>query len=550
MFYILKALCADKEYDKYEIGVVYQKDRKQEIEALLKGYGLKKKNVKLLKVNSKSYTNFLATAKYLFNDTSFPVYFVKRAEQIYLNTWHGTPLKTLGRSTAEDFYDIANLQKNFLVSDYLLYPSEYMKQHMLEDYMLTPLFDRKILMSGYPRNEIFFDEERRLQVRKECNVEEKQCIAYMPTWRGNVRNVNMSQENEIVAYLKEIDGRLEEDQIFYVNLHPYLAAQIDYDAFRNIKAFPKKYETYDFLNACDVLITDYSSVFFDYAVTERKIILFAYDEEEYFKQRGVYLKLSDLPFEKVSTVNELIHAIRDTEKVDLDEYLKIYSPYEEGTISKKICELVIKGKDTGLRTEVIEKDDRKNVMIHLNSFRENVSAEKFKRMAEQSDLTEKHYYYTYDSKNLMGREVLMKKLPHELYFYGKFSPFSMVSLNQHSVLQKIEEKKRAYSFNRKMLSQIFRNEKARAFADAKFDANIVIGKENAREIGYVSECEGMKILYLISKDDINRHVPEWVYEKYDRIFAETEEIRQEMNRLYPNLDIQVKNITSLQDLFE
>ncbi|QLI43620.1 CDP-glycerol glycerophosphotransferase family protein [Bacillus pumilus] len=62
----------------------------------------KSPNISFVKVDSNEYLKYLATSKYLVNDTSFPFYFIKREEQIYINTWHGTPLKTLGKDIKKD----------------------------------------------------------------------------------------------------------------------------------------------------------------------------------------------------------------------------------------------------------------------------------------------------------------------------------------------------------------------------------------------------------------------------------------------------------------
>ena len=194
MFYILKEL-QDELYKEYKIYVAFKDEKENDFIEKLNSYHFR---YELVKVNSKMYAKVLATSKYLFNDTSFPVYFIKRKEQIYLNTWHGTPLKTLGKATANDFYDIANLQKNFVVSDYLLYPSEYMISHMMEDYMINNVAEGKIMLCGYPRNEIFFDDKRRKQLKLDLDLENKEIIAYMPTWRGNVRNISLDEQLTVI----------------------------------------------------------------------------------------------------------------------------------------------------------------------------------------------------------------------------------------------------------------------------------------------------------------------------------------------------------------
>lgn len=549
MFYLLKYLCKEESFNNYEIGIAYQKKKLEKFTALLENYNINHKNIRLLPINTKEYAVYLATAKFLFNDTSFPVYFTKREEQVYVNTWHGTPLKTLGRSTAADYHDIANLQKNFVMADYLLYPSEYMKKHMFEDYMLTDIYKNNILYAGYPRNEIFFDLKARSSIRKDNQMENYQNIAYMPTWRGGVRGVNTDQLEQIKGYLYEIDRKLKENQIMYVNLHPYLSDRVNYDQYIHIRAFPTDYETYDFLNACDLLITDYSSVFFDYAITNRKIILFAYDEKEYFRERGVYIRLDDLPFCKVDNIDALINEINNSNIKDRKEYLLKFLPYENGKVSKKICDQIILNKDSGLKVVPANSNVKDHVMIHINSFQQDNSVERFIEVVNNSEFGDKQYYFTYNTKGLMGREKYMKKFPNTLLYWGKLNPFSTTTLFQSLILCEMEKHKWYSKLFRVRLKKIMHQEKKRAFGNAEFACNIIWGKEKVKEITYVSEMPGIRIMYLQKKSDINQMVPKKVYEHYTYIIVENSEIKNELQKISTKLQVVTRHVTSLNDFF-
>ena len=373
IFYLAKELNQD-EYKEYKKYVAVEKSYYKEFERKFKTYGMN--NCKLVVLNTRKYMKLLATSKYLFNDTSFLSYFIKREGQVYFNTWHGTPFKTLGRSIKDDFHLIGNAQRNFLMSDYLLYPNEFMKEHMLEDYMINNIAssDTKVVMSGYPRNEIFFDDSRREELRKELGLQNKKIIMYMPTWRGSFYELNEKSQNQIDiinSYLQEIDNSLNENQIMYVNFHPFLKDKIKIEGYKNIKAFDKKYETYDFLNMADILITDYSSVFFDFAISKRKIILFAYDKEEYFANRGTYFGFDELPFAKVDNVKDLIKEINNKKDCDTKEFLQKFCDYESQDASKKICKLVIENSEEGVKIEDVPNNGKKNVLIYSGNLNKN-----------------------------------------------------------------------------------------------------------------------------------------------------------------------------------
>ena len=100
----------------------------------------------------------------------------------------------------------------------------------------------------------------------------------------------------------------------YIKLHPFVKNEIDCSSFSHIEDIPSEYETYDFLNAIDVLITDYSSIMFDFACSKKKIVLFTYDRDEYLDGRGIYIDFNKLPFPACDTVDELIKELSSEHK--------------------------------------------------------------------------------------------------------------------------------------------------------------------------------------------------------------------------------------------
>ena len=153
IYALLCELAKDEAYKEYTLYLTCLSDNKKKFKDRLKQLGMEK--VKLVVRNSVSYNKILATAKYLINDTSFVYHFVKREEQVYLNTWHGTPLKTLGKSVKNEAHTIGNVQKNLLAADYVIFPNEFTMNHMVEDFMLDNLGAGEVWLTGYPRNQAF-----------------------------------------------------------------------------------------------------------------------------------------------------------------------------------------------------------------------------------------------------------------------------------------------------------------------------------------------------------------------------------------------------------
>lgn len=521
MFYILKEL-QNQEYNDYKLYVAYKPEKKEEFLNKLNHYSFR---YDLVQINTKRYAKILATSKYLFNDTSFPTYFIKRDEQIYLNTWHGTPLKKLGKATVNDFFDIANVQKNFAVSSYLLYPSEYMMEHMLEDYMLNNIAKGKVMLCGYPRSEIFFNNSRKEQIKEKLNLKNKQIITYMPTWRGNVRNVSFEEQLEqIKNYLLDIDKSLKENQILYVNFHPYVGNNIDFSEFKKIFPFPSEYETYDFLNICDVLITDYSSVFFDYALTKNKVILFTYDEEEYLRDRGMYLSLSDLPFPKVENTDDLIKEINSPKQYDDKEFLKKYCNYDRIDMSKKICNYIILNQNSNLILKDIVHNNKENVLIYAGPLNKNKKTDKLISATQNIENKKYNYFISYITRSVRKNKRQFRELrDNKVNYMGQLGNMNIMSRGQTILISLVGKINFLYNIFGKKVDKVYKTELKRIYDDIKFKGIILYGKIGIRKIYEFSNMQGSKILYLTEPQDFNKKVNKKIYERFDLILSNDED---------------------------
>lgn len=308
-----RALLSSSDREKYEL--YFSTDNMSRDQKFVQQIGLK---VKLVDIHSREYAKALATCEYLVNNSSFPSYFIRRDGQHYMQTWHGTPLKTLGKMMPYDIETMYNVQHNFLQADWLMFPNEFTKEVIMRDYILDDLYTGRVALSGYPRNGIFSDVEAGLRVKSELGDEELTTFAYMPTWRGQ-SNQEVDRDEygkEVAEMLAQLDETLDDSQKLYVNFHPIVQKDIKLDSYKHIIPFPKGVEKYEFLNSVDVLITDYSSVFFDYSITGKPIILFMYDYEEYMAERGMYFDIRELPFIKLYSMEELKKCITSESYLD------------------------------------------------------------------------------------------------------------------------------------------------------------------------------------------------------------------------------------------
>ena len=417
LFFILKEITEN--YFEYTIYLVYEKRQKEYFQNILKTYGLK--NIKLVRLNKLNYWNLLATCKFLINDTSFPANFIKREEQVYLNTWHGTPLKCLGLDEKTDCYNFGNVQKNFISADYILFPNTYMKNIMLDAYRLKGLYKNKIINYGYPRNSIFFDEGRKKVVRKMLLLEGKQVIAYMPTWRGSFKNgIRTDFDKEVNEHLKEIDKKLNDDQVMFVKLHNITAAPGRYSfeyRFKHIRIFPNGFDTYDILNAADCLVTDYSSVMFDFACSKRNIVLFTYDKGEYLANRGLYIDLNKLPFHKADTVDEVIEAINMGKTYEEDELINEIIKLENKDAVKKICDIFLNGTHYDF-IEKFEDNHKENVYILVDSLIKNGITTAAFNLINEIDRSKRNYVLVIRKVGIKNNEEKLSEIPQDVGVMG------------------------------------------------------------------------------------------------------------------------------------
>lgn len=314
--------------------------------------------ISLVHIHSDEYARLLATAGLLINNSSFPSYIVRREGQKYLQTWHGTPWKTLGRSMKGELVTMHNSQHNFIQASHLLFPNEFTKTAIMHDYVLDDIYTGKVITYGYPRNSVFCDKEKAAEIKKYCGNENFSTLAYMPTWRGqDNRNIETGEYVEdTLIQLRAMDEALADDQKLYVNLHPIVQSDIDLNGFKHIYPFPNDVEKYEFINSMDALITDYSSVFFDYSITGKPVILFTYDYDNYTSERGMYFGIEELPFARVDTLEELSEMFRTksyeklsyaNDKAYFDKFIK----YDTMTAASDLMRYMLTGDEGNLKIE-------------------------------------------------------------------------------------------------------------------------------------------------------------------------------------------------------
>lgn len=411
-FYIFEQLCKNSEYDNLKKVICVNKAHREKVSTLIKKYGYTK-NVRIINRNTPAYCKALTTAKYLVNNVSFPTYFVKREGQIFLNTWHGTPLKGLGRSIKDNPNSIGNVQRNFLMADYLLYPNKYSYEHIKEDYMLEQFYKGDYVLAGYPCNSKFFGNERADEIRKEFDLEGKRVIVYMPTWRDVPGNaIIIPQIYYMMHMLIELDSKLDDNTVVFVKLHHLAKGEIDLEGFDRIREFPADYETYDFLSIADSLITDYSSVMFDFANTGKSVYLYTYDKEEYMAGRSMYFDIERLPFFATDDIHALVNEINADKVYDYTDFVKEYCEYDSSCAAENLTRLLIYGEKSDNMDIVHGRDlsnGKENVLIYTGVLQKNGMTTAMKNLVNTLDADERNYVLTFYANKTNANKLLINE---------------------------------------------------------------------------------------------------------------------------------------------
>jgi CDP-glycerol glycerophosphotransferase (TagB/SpsB family)/glycosyltransferase involved in cell wall biosynthesis len=344
------------------------------------------KKVEFVVFQSPEHIKALATAKYVINNSTEQGYFVKRPEQVVINTWHGIPLKQMGFDMPGGALDGANTLRGFLYSDYLLSPNRFMTETMYEKaYKLHDLFDGKIIEAGYPRCDSVLNTDRSAFIQKvrAYGVEldpKKKIILYAPTWRGEQflePNLDMEQNKQFIALLEHhIDT--EQYQVLF-KPHQIVYKRLMEQGLLEATYIPATVDANELLSVTDVLISDYSSIFFDFLATRRPILFYVPDAEDYQKIRGMYFAIDQLPGpvtdqpEQVGTWLEQITGQPDSyptlfDYANYQNAVDKFVPKEDGHVCERIVSAVFDGDETNV---IRLKSNKPRILFHVDILKPN-----------------------------------------------------------------------------------------------------------------------------------------------------------------------------------
>lgn len=261
----------------------------------------------------------LESADVVVADNHLPP-FTKRPGATYLQTWHGTPLKRIHRDALNQTDGdalLAVLDDDVTRWDVLVGPSEA---------GVVPLraafgFDGAAPVTGYPRNDALLAPDaaqRRDRVRAQLGIDPgRTAVLYAPTWRDDDRTTGGDPDARLPLDPERFTERLGEQHVLLLRLHQLVPDALRGREVPGVVDVSDHPDINDLYLAADVLVTDYSSAMFDFALTGRPIVLFAYDLAHYRDVvRGFYFDLAEVaPGPVLATSEEVLDAVADLDRL-------------------------------------------------------------------------------------------------------------------------------------------------------------------------------------------------------------------------------------------
>lgn len=302
------------------------------------------------------YFYYMNRSKYWVNNMRQPLSVPRREETVMLSTWHGTPLKRLVFDM-DDVHSANPRYKEVVYKqtrewDYLLSDNPF----STEKFQSCFLFEKeKILEYGYPANDPMYApdrQERAAKIKKKLGIPaDKKVILYAPTWRDDNFYEQGQYGFDLDLDVNRLQREFGDDYVLLLRLHYFIVDKLDLSKYGEFTVDGSSYDDItDLYLISDLLITDYSSVFFDYANLKRPVLYFTYDLEKYRDVlRGFYLDMEkDLPGPLLLTNDEVVDAIKNIDEIQekyKERYEEFYNRFccvDDGHAAQRVVEKVFK----------------------------------------------------------------------------------------------------------------------------------------------------------------------------------------------------------------
>ncbi|SDK62840.1 bifunctional glycosyltransferase/CDP-glycerol:glycerophosphate glycerophosphotransferase [Streptomyces indicus] len=309
-------------------------------------------NTERVRMWGREWYEALATSRYIVTNAHLPDWIERRPGQVIVQTWHGTMLKKIG-------HDIDTLHFDRRYQEKLALEAKQWSLVVSSNRFSTPIlarafsYDGEILEAGYPRNDYLYSADRDAiadRVKERLGLpKDKKVVLYAPTWRDDQAHSAGQYLFDLRIDLEDAQRRLGDDHVLLVRRHSNVVDAVPGAGngfVWDVSEYPDIAELY---LAADIMITDYSSVMFDYAHLKRPMLFFTYDLEHYRDTlRGFYFDFEkDSPGPLIGTSKELVDAIRDIDRVSaeyqerFDRFHHLFCDLDDGSASARVVDRML-----------------------------------------------------------------------------------------------------------------------------------------------------------------------------------------------------------------
>lgn len=316
--------------------------------------------VRIVKTMSLKYFFELCTSKIIITNFRTTDLFVKRKNQYYIQTWHSSlRLKQIEKDAEDSLPEhyVQMAQKDSLKCDLLLSGSRFGTEIFKRSFW----YEGEIFEHGIPRNDLLFqsNSHKRDEIKQRLKIPyESKVLLYAPTFRkGNNLGV---YDLDYFKIVEKLTAKFGGEWIVLVKLHPHLLSESRKLIYgENVIDVTSYHDIQELLLITDTLISDYSSLIFDFSITKRPCFLYVPDVIEYTsKDRKLYFDLMDLPFISAKSNGDLIRKIEDFQHEEymegLSKFLEDVGSYEKGKASEYLIRHINKVCFNNKRGDVYE----------------------------------------------------------------------------------------------------------------------------------------------------------------------------------------------------
>jgi CDP-glycerol glycerophosphotransferase len=294
-----------------------------------------------------AHIGWLGRAEYVISNNGMPIYWRKKPQQFYLQTWHASPLKRMAWDIERPQWARASRYLRHFSRDVTSWNLLLTQSSFASDVLRRAFrYGGPILESGYPRNDVLFSrsgQRVREATRQRLGLaEDARAVLYAPTWRD-------SFHFDLELDLGLIADRLGPQTRFLLRAHNHVAHTVSPQQHPQVLDVSRTPDPRELLLAADVLISDYSSIIFDFAITRKPILLYVHDIDYYRDElRGLCIDLERespgpllrTPMELVNALERLDESVSPSYSDAQERFARRYAEFDDGHAAERTVDAV------------------------------------------------------------------------------------------------------------------------------------------------------------------------------------------------------------------